>query len=109
MRVRILHSTERGFRFEPWVPEAPMARVDEYDPLPGHSADDLDSTGIPTALLDVVYRDHQAVTGGERCVTAGVRSLSVGDVVQLDCRAFACEPLGWREIDPTQLTIREEA
>ncbi len=98
MKVRIYHSSAHGFRFEPWVPEAPMALVDEYEVLAGVRANEIPFR-IPASVLDLIYRDHQAVTGTERNVRLRIRSLSVGDVVQLDSRRFACASVGWTEID----------
>ena len=33
----------------------------------------------------------------------GLRSLSVGDVVQVDDVAFACASFGWDQVDPSTL------
>ena len=98
MKVTIYHST---YGFMPWSNDAPMAKVDEFDlpeeqfPEPGDEA------------LEYVFRIHNAVDGTERNVGLGIRSLSVGDVVQLDERAFAVEPVGWIEIEPDEIRVEE--
>jgi hypothetical protein len=78
-----------------------MSRVDEFElpaeqfPLPGDGA------------LEHVFRAHNAVDGTERNVTLRIRSLSVGDVVQLDERAFAVDSVGWTEIEPNEIHVAE--
>jgi hypothetical protein len=103
VRVRIYHSTERSYRFGSWAPAAAMTLVDDYEPTGANF--DWISPKIPIRLLELVWREHNAVDGNERCCQLGVRSLSVGDVVQLDERAFAAELVGWREINPHELRL----
>ena len=96
MKVTIYHST---YGFMPRSNDAPMAKVDEFElreeqfPEPGYEA------------LEHVFRIHNAVDGTERNVGLGIRSLSLGDVVQLDERAFAVEPIGWIEIEPDEIFV----
>ena len=101
MKVTVYHSTARGSRFMPWSRDAPMSRVDEFvlpaEQFPEPSDD----------ALEHVFRVHNAVDGTERNVRLGIRSLSVGDVVQLDERAFAVDPVGWAEIAPGDLNVME--
>lgn len=96
-RVRVLHSTDWGYRFSPWAPRAPMRVVDSFDLAVGEEP--------PTEHLEHIYRAHNAVDGTERNVRLGLRSLSVGDVVIIGETAFACERFGWREIDPRELNV----
>ncbi len=101
MKVTIYHSTARGFRLMPWSSDAPMSRVDKFelpaDQFPEPSED----------ALEHVFRIHNAVDGTERNVRLGIRSLSVGDVVQLDEHAFAVDPIGWTEIEPDEIHVEE--
>ncbi len=101
MKVTIYHSTAHGFRFMPWSSDAPMSRVDEFE-LP---AEQFPEPGDD--VLEHVFRIHNAVDGTERNVRLGIRSLSVGDVVQLDERAFSVDSFGWTEMDPDEIRIEE--
>jgi hypothetical protein len=96
MKVTVYHS---NYGFMPWSSDAAMAKVDEFElpaerfPQPGDDA------------LEHVFRIHNAVDGTERNVGLGLRSLSVGDVVKLDERAFAVDSIGWTEIDADEIRI----
>jgi hypothetical protein len=98
MKVTIYHST---FCLMPWSSDAPMSRVDEFELPTEQFAEPSDEA------LEHVFRIHNAVDGTERNVRLELRSLSVGDVVQLDERAFAVEPIGWTEIEPGEINIEE--
>ena len=49
-------------------------------------------------LLEWVYFIHNAVDSTSRNVHLRVRSLSVGDVVQLDSHQYTVRNLGWEKI-----------
>jgi hypothetical protein len=104
MRVSIFHNISHDSRFTDWTPAAAMALVDEYDiPAPDVEGDQADVELQQQQVLGRVWREQNAVDGSERPVRLGHRSLSVGDVVQLDGRAFAVRSLGWRQIDPARI------
>lgn len=101
-KVRVYHSLERGFRFEAWVPAAPMALVDEFTWASPYAEGDQ----AINHALEQVYSMHQGESIASRSAERRIRSLSVGDVVQLDDQAYACEPaFGWRAIDAAELTL----
>ncbi len=78
-----------------------MSRVDEFE-LPVEQFPEPSDDA-----LEHVFRIHNAVDRTERNVRLGIRSLSVGDVVQVDERAFAVEPIGWTEIEPDEIHVEE--
>lgn len=85
MRVSIFHSISHDSRFTDWTPAAAMALVDEYDiPPPDVEGNQADVELLLLLVLGRVWREQNAVDGSERPVRLGHRSLSVGDVVQLD-------------------------
>lgn len=51
------------------------------------------------AILEWIFRIHNAVDGTERVVKLGLRSLSVGDEVELDGRRYLCAGRGWERIN----------
>jgi hypothetical protein len=48
--------------------------------------------------LEDIFRDNNAVDGTEVNVKFKRRSLSVGDVAQIDDRFYSVESIGWEEI-----------
>lgn len=101
-QVRVYHSTDRGFMFDPWVKEAPLQLVDEFK-----LANDGRYGPGEEGVLDQVFDLHQTVRGTERNCQLRIRSLSVGDVVRLGDRAWACDRVGWREISVYDLNVEE--
>jgi hypothetical protein len=117
MRVRIYHSIDRDFMFQAWKPEALLKLVDDYA-IEGWRSADPDERITPgiqkmgyregaadDEILELVYRDQNAVDGSERNVMMRNRSLSVGDVVMLNDRAFAVASLGFEPIDEREMLV----
>ena len=100
MKIQVYHAVYPTFRA--WAPTALMRKVDEWEPITDPLSDNPE---VPSNILELVWTDHNAVSGTERCCQLRIRSLSVGDVVQLDDRAFACESIGWVEIKPEQMRL----
>lgn len=118
MRVRIYHSIDHEFMFREWRPEAPLKLVDEYQiqgwregehpesqPAPGIRRMAYRESVEPELILEVIYRDQNAVDGSERNVQMSNRSLSVGDVVMLNDYAFAVQSAGFVEIAVNQMKV----
>lgn len=58
-------------------------------------------------LLDIIYREFNVGTSELAAAYRArkLRSLSVGDVVMLDSRIYACEPAGWRRVTYDDLNM----
>jgi hypothetical protein len=106
MRVTVLHNDfmKVAMRFPGgYQPGDVLTQVDEFEPalsegfppLPDQVVGEIDDE----ALLEWVFRIHNAVDGDERNVKLGLRSLSTGDAVALDGRLYSCESLGWQRIE----------
>jgi hypothetical protein len=67
------------------VTEAEVARANSVG---GGTLDDV---------LEYIFRIHNAVDGSERNVKLHLRSLSVGDVVELDGQRWVCAGTGWEQ------------
>jgi hypothetical protein len=118
MRVRIYHSIDQDFTFDPWRPEAPLRLVDDYQ-IEGWRSADPDERITPgiqkmayrqgeamdEEILELIYRDQNSVDGSERNVMKRNRSLSVGDVVMLNDYAFAVQSAGFVEIAVDQMKV----
>ena len=96
MNVKVLHKVDTNFRlFDPL--KDTLTLVDEFE-FPGmkrgwgiadpHNGHELRVDGSDEACLEHVWRIHNAVEGWERNVQLRIRSLSVGDVVDLDGRSY---------------------
>lgn len=59
---------------------------------------DLDIPAEAEAPLEWVFREMNAVDGTETCCRLKVRSMSVGDVVVHEGKAWECAPAGWEEV-----------
>jgi hypothetical protein len=110
MRVKVLHKVETDFRpFDPLRDRLEL--VDDYQIQGARSAnpDELVAPGIQLMayregqatdeeILELIFRDQNAVDGSERNVMMRNRSLSVGDVVDLDGRAYAVDQVGFKRL-----------
>ncbi|MCP4792468.1 MAG: hypothetical protein GY882_03960 [Actinomycetia bacterium] len=67
----------------------------------------LDDTDL---RLAAIFRENNGVDGSELCALHCTRSLSVGDVVEIDgpdgAQGWACDPMGWRAGEVFQLPGR---
>jgi hypothetical protein len=62
------------------------------------------------AALGVTFGEMNAVHGDETCCRLRLRSMSVGDVVAVEGRAYLCASFGWKEIeDAGDFATRVEA
>jgi hypothetical protein len=108
--VRVFHNTARDAN------DRPIAMLDGY--AAAHVVTcvaecTVDSTGATDlAVCDEAYRlfnvgdDPEFGTPDPEAVEYRARrnrSLSVGDVVSVDGRHYACDPRGWRAIDPPRV------
>ncbi|WP_406690546.1 hypothetical protein REH65_32405 [Saccharopolyspora sp. ID03-671] len=101
--VRILHNNSPRASLFGYTLNDTVTQVFAYDDTEVDSA---------TSCIEIAERAFQnfAVERTPTCenadphavsyLKAGLRALSVGDVVCVDGRFFACEPVGWYEIDP---------
>lgn len=92
VQVKVFHSTERGYMFRAWTPEAPMKLVDTYD------------EEVRPHIVESVYRAHNAVDGTGR---RGSRWRSWIRLLERCVKLRIRESVGWREIDPRELKVDE--
>jgi hypothetical protein len=89
-----------------WVEQAtgdkrhPLVRVFQYEANCGPEAADGDLLNEAFEMFNI---GHGPVTVEYRALR--LRSLSVGDVVIINGRAFSCERLGWKRRDLTELLM----
>lgn len=56
-------------------------------------------------LLDWIYRQMNVVDGNEMPRKLGIRSMSVGDVVQISDRFYSCDNTGWSLLEIADVNI----
>lgn len=90
MNIEIYHATERGQRFEPFVPGNKLEKVWEGSP------EDLGATleDVGDGFLNDIFR----IFNIEHPFDYQARSLSVGDVIKLGGFYFAVERFGFKHI-----------
>ena len=98
-RVKVLHNTNRFAMLHGYGLDDMLELVDEYN-----VTTDLSGPAVYARVAEIVFREHNAVDGSERNVKLKLRSLSVGDVLEITpadgpTRAYACAPLGWKELE----------
>lgn len=59
----------------------------------------VDAVTAPDAILGIVWRQFNHVDGSEYVAELGVRSMMVGDDVEIDGVAYRCLPCGWQRVD----------
>lgn len=87
MIARVLHNT--------------FIAVDEFHIEDGYQTirAEVGELRADEVVLDRIFRIHNAIDGTERVVKLGLRSLSVGDAVELDGRRYLCAGMGWERIN----------
>lgn len=98
IEVRIYLSIAPEFMFRRYRSGIPLRLVDDYtlQVLNEQPAE---------ATLEAVWREQVIVHGSERPARLRHRSLTVGDVVQLEDRAWAVDLTGWREVPVVELNV----
>lgn len=92
IKVRILHNANERESF--------LRGYEEGDPLTCVYEGDhrLPYREFAETSLEHIFASNQWVDDARRPWYDGARSLSVGDVIELAGTAYACEPIGFREL-----------
>ncbi len=59
----------------------------------------VDAVTAPDVILGIVWRQFNHVDGTEYVSGLGVRSMMVGDDVEIDGTTYRCLPCGWQRVD----------
>lgn len=102
IEVRVYLSIAAEFMFRRYRSGIPLRLVDDYT-LQVPNGQTVEAT------LEAVWRDQVIVDGSERPAKLGHRSLTVGDVVQLEDRAWAVDLTGWREVPVVEINVAHES
>lgn len=95
MQVKVYHNLDTNF-VHPYKPGQRLELVDEFDTQKVAGFAEGDSIN---QTLEWVFRIHNTVDGKERSAKLRVRSLSVGDVVEVDGVWHAVMGAGFEPIE----------
>lgn len=97
MQIKVYHNVETDF-LHPY--QAGM-RLEMVDCFEAREMGEVSAESKIEDILERVYRIHNAVDGTERNVALNVRSLSLGDVVEVDGKRYAVAMFGFKPVAST--------
>ena len=101
MQIKVYHNTDTDFIHKYKVGQA-LKLVDTFDV---EKLEEVTNESPIKEILERVYRIHNTVDGTERNAKLRVRSLSVGDVVEVEGARWAVATLGFEPVEKAEKTV----